>query len=346
MLLLMIAWIALTEFAPTEFYKPDNWATISIAIGATILTLVGIITSILVSNENNRRVEFIANLSLISNKIEQKAGTNPDKSLNEIYSNSIEKLRALVEGLAPLKYSEGLIGIFSFFFFLISALLAIFGYQFKFVIGNFVVGTVLLIGYVIYIIEEFIKIDVSSSLPKKNGKLTLLAIKLNGEPWQFENKNENEVSIKLNQIINRIEFKVRFEGEVRNAFLHATVRYANGLVSYIPDANTYLSNFGFINDFRLGLLESVFDTGTLQSDKQVDLSLDLVLRSEKGTAQNPVIAKGFIERLGEKDIYKYCSIPEDFHIDSIEIRIWEDPFFKPNYKRREVDLITVRPQRI
>ena len=50
-----------------------------------------------------------------------------------------------------------------------------------------------------------------------------------------------------------------------------------------------------------------------------------------------------VEGLGKRKVYKYCSIPKDFQVSAIEIRVYEDPFYKPNYKRRAIDLITVRP---
>lgn len=205
----------------------------------------------------------------------------------------------------------------------------------------------MLTGYVIYCAKEFAKIDKFSFPPKKKGKLTLQRVKINGEPVHFRNENSDKATkfVNFTQKIERLEFKIRFEGHVRNGFLHATVKYTNGRVSYIPDSNTYLSNFGFVDDYTLTPLEKEFDTGVLQGNGPVDLLFDLVLRSRKETDENPVIARGFIDRLGGKNIYRYCSIPEDFLVDSIEIRVLEDPFFKSNYKRREVDCITLRPRR-
>lgn len=328
--------IYLTSLEPTQWYKADNWATISIAIGATILTLVGIITSILVGNENSRRTEFIENLSFISNNVEEKGRINPDRSLTEIYNNSIRKMRVVIDQLAPLKYSEGIIGIFSFFFFLISALLAIYGYPFKFIIGNFAVGIILLVGYINYVIEEFLKIDSSSALPKKKGELTLLTLKINGNNQYFEMKSK-ETSIKLTEKIRRMEFRVGFVGNVRNGFLHTSIRYTNGASSYIPDSNTFLSNFGFTDGYILTLYDRRLDTGLLQSDEPIELAMDVC----RDLNENPFQEDVPVEGLGRRKVYRYCSIPLNFQEDRIEIRVYEDPFFKPNFKRREIDVITI-----
>lgn len=336
--------IAFTEIGPTEQYRPDTWGAMSFTVGASILTLVGIFTSILTSNENNRRVEFSENLTRILEKVERKERTNPDRSLDDIYDTSKKKLRALIDTITPLRYSEGIIGILSFYFFLLSAFCAIFGYPFKSVLGSFLIGIALLVGYVIYCIDEFVKIDRSSLIPKKKGNLTLLTVRINGVTRHFETEGK-DVSVAVDQRISRIETRVRFEGELRNGFLHAVVKYTNGLASYIPDPNTFLHNFGFANDFTLTLLEKGFGTGLLQNTERLDLSFELVLRSRKNTEENPLVAKAFIERLGEKEIFKHCSIPDGFVVDSIEIRAYEDPFFRPNYKRREVDCIVLHPHR-
>jgi len=339
---IMIVVLALIEVEATDLFRPDNWAAMSIGFGASILTLVGIITSILTSNENNRRTEFIENLNIVLKKIEDKIRINPDRSLTEIYENSKKTIKALIDNMLPMKYSEGITGILSFYFFLVSAFIAVIGWKFKFVFGFFLFGIALSVGYVAYCVIEFAKIDSSSSLPKKKGELELQAVKVNGRTLPFETIGK-EIFISSSQRIERIEFKVRFKGTVRNGFFHAIVRYTNGLASHIPDSNTYLANFGFVDDHILTLLEKEADTGVLQKSEQLDLSFDLILRSSKGTEENPLILKAFIERLGEKDIYKYLSIPDDFVVNVIEIRIYEDPFFKPTYKRREIDCITIHP---
>ena len=124
--------------------------------------------------------------------------------------------------------------------------------------------------------------------------------------------------------------------------MHATVRYSNGLVSFVPDVNTFLANFGFIDDYHLTLLEREFDTGIIQTENSLDLPFELILRSNKGTEENPMIAKGFIESLGEKAIFKNCSLNENFLTTTIELRMYEDPLYKPNSKRREVDCIILK----
>lgn len=325
-----------------EEWSQDTWAAMSVAFGASILTLVGIINTILTGNENKRRTEFNNNLMLFLKKIDEKKRINPDKSLAEVYANSEEKLKTIE--LPPLKFSEGIIGIFAFYAFLISAVSALFFPWIKLVLGSFLVGLALSVGYVMYCIIEFRTIDRASFIPDKIGDLTLHTVKLDGIPEHFEFKDK-KASIELDQGIKRIEFNLRFKGKTRNGFLHAIVRYTNGLASHIPDSNTFLANFGFVNDYNLALLEKELDTGILQIDGTIDLSLNIILRSEKKSKENPIIAIGFLERLGQKEIYKYCSIPKDFLISSIELRIYEDPLFKAGYGRREIDCIQIVPKR-
>jgi hypothetical protein len=334
--------ILFSDIEPTGLYKPDIWAGISIALGASILTLVGIVTSILTSNENNRRAEFSDILSEIFNKLGEKSKTNPDKRLSKVYDNSQEKIKSLLEKMEPLMYQDGVLGLLSFLFLCLSALSAIWGYPFKFILLSFIVGVGFLGGYVVYYYEECMNMDKISKIPEKKGQLKLLSIKIDGEPYHFEVKG-NEAFFPLSQEPKRIELMVEFKGNARNGFLDAFVKYTNDLYSYIPDSNTCLSDFGFTDNYRLTLLEGgKFDTGVLQlTDKTLEMSFDIVLRSEK----NILLTKGIVnEQI--RLIYKHCSVPEDFVVDFIDVRLYEDPSFKPSYKRRIVDYITLRPERI
>lgn len=333
----MTAWIAITQSEPTELWKPDSWATLSVAVGATMLTLVSIITSILVSNENNRRTEFIEDFTLVFDRLEDKQRTNPDRSLTAIYDNSMRKMRTLTDEMSPLKYSEGLIGMLSFFLFLFSAISAIIGNPFKLTIGYFGIGIILLIGYFIYIIEEFTKIDRLSTLPKKSGELTLLTARLNGENRHFEMRGK-EAFVQYNERITRMEFRARFAGYVRNGFLHATVKYADNVVSYVPDVNTYISRFVFADGYHLTIEpDRRLDTGILQSNDPVELSIDVC----RDIAENSTIGEVEVSRIGRKPVHRFCSVPENSIVNTVGLRIWEDPLYKANYKRRDIDLITV-----
>lgn len=337
-LLAIVAYVSLGNPLPTSSYSADGWAQMSITIGASILTLIAIIAAIGMSTENNRRREFNENLTAILNKIDDKKRRNPDKSLGDIYENSKHKIQDVIESVPPLKFTESMMGIMGFFLFLFSALFAILGTPFYFTIGFFLYGIAILVGYVLYVVEEFANMDKFSFVKKKNGSLSLLDVRVNGIHKEFE-LGKKEITLALNREIRRIEFKVRCEGRIRNGFLHATVKYSNELVSFIPDSNTFLANYGFVDDYHLTLLEKEFDTGILQIDNRIDLSFEVVLRSNKETDENPLIGIGFIERLGEKKIFKHCSLTDNFLVKSIELRIYEDPLYKPNFKRREIDCI-------
>jgi hypothetical protein len=340
-ILALLVFLPLSNPVASENFRADSWAQMSVSVGASVLTLLAVIVAIGLSSENNRRLEFNECLTGILNKIEEKKRNNPDRSFDNTYDNSKEKIQEVVDSVPILRYTESLIGILSFIFFLLSAVWAVIGYPFIYTVGFFAYGIVLLNGYVMYVIEEFANMDKFSRVKKKKGSLSLLDIKINGTHKQFELQNK-EVTLPLQKKIERIELKVRFEGYTRNGFLHASVKYKNNLVSYIPDSNTFLASFGFIDDYHLTLLEKEFDTGILQVEKSIDLTFEVVLRSNKGDDENPLIGTGFVERLGAKEIYKHCSLTANFLISSIELRIYEDPLYKPNFKRREVDCITLK----
>jgi len=322
-------------------FSADNWAQMAISIGASVLTLLAIIVAIGLSNENIKRLDFNEILTSLINKIEEKKRNNPDRTIDELYDASEEKIQAVADSVPILKYTESLLALLSFVFFLLSAIFAVMNFRFVFALGTFAYATVFLIGYLTYVIEEFANMDKYSRAIKKKGSLELLDIRINGTHRQFEVQNK-VVNLTLRRLLERLELTVRIKGNIRNGFLHATVRYRNNWVSYIPDCNTYLGSFGFVDDYHFTLLEKQYDTGILQVDGSIELDFEIPLRISKNTEDNPLIASGFVENLGIKQIYKHCSVPADILIDSIELRIYEDPLYRPNSKRREIDCITLR----
>lgn len=339
--LVVIIRIGLFDFQKTANFRPDNWAEMSFAVGASILTLVGIITSIVVSNENNRRSEFKDNLTFVMNKVIDKARINPDRSLTEIYDNSEQQLRAVINERSPLKYSDGIIGILSFFCFLLSALFALENINFKWIYGLFLIGVALLVGYVVYGIVEFEKIDRFSRLPEKRGTLSLLSVRINGQALHFDSESREPI-IAIQDRIRRMELGVRFEGRVRNGFFHAVFRYRNGMSTHIPEQNTYLGDIVFADGWNLVISpDKRLDTGIIQSNGPVELLFEVC----RDITENPQIREIEIPRLGRREIHRYCSIPDNYALESIELRVFEDPLFRSSYKRRQVDLITIRPER-
>ena len=335
-LIVFSIYIWLGNPAPTPNYSANNWAQMSIEVGASVLTLVAIITAIALGNENSRRIEFNDDLNSFVNKVEEKKTLNPDKSYSKLYDSSKEKILKIIDSTPPLRYSESVIGIIGFFFFLTSALYAILGGSFQLTVAFFLYGIAMLIGYIFYVMEEFRIADRYSHVKKKSGSLSLLAAKINGIPYNLSTE-EQQTHVTINQKIDRMEFKLRFEGEARNGFLHATIKCSNGAVSFIPEENTFLANFGFANDYQLVLLDK-FDTGVLQIKGKEDFSFELSLRNQKGSDANPLIMRTSVERLGWQDVFKHCSLWNDVKIDTIELRIYEDPLYKPNFKEERTRL--------
>lgn len=351
-LVLFVGPLFFTNIETSQSYDANDWATISIALGAVILTLVGIVTSILTSRENVRRADFSENLSRILSRLELKIRLNPNRGLNSVYQNSQNKLSALNEKMAPMKYADGLLGIISFTLFFSSALFAIWGYPFNWTFGSFVGGISLLGGYLVYYVEECIKIDVLSIIPKKDGKISLLSLKINDIDYSFEEK-EKEIVFKLDEKINRVRLKVKIEGKYRNGFLDAFVKYFDtqakeddlGLViqqfSWNPDHNTYLSDFGYLNDLTLLPLEPNHNTGLLQTNKKpVELDFDIILRNKSKKKIANVSLDGV-----PKKLYNTCSVPDNLIIEFIDIRLYEDPTYKPKDKRRVIDQFSLKPIR-
>lgn len=343
LVIVVILYIVPFKHEITAKYGFINWAEMSISIGAAILTLVGIITSIVISNENTKRGGFSDDLTFVMNKTMEKTRYNPDRRLSDVYNNSERIMREVIEDRSPLEYSDGNIGILSFFFFLVSALLALENVFFKWIYGSFLIGVALLVGYVVYCILTFKKIDEFSRLPDIEGTLTLLSVRINGEALPFDIESR-EPEIRIPPIIRRMEFGLRFEGKKRNGFFHSVIRYTNGQSTHIPEPNTYLGDTVFA-DGRILVIspDKRLDTGILQNNGPVEIIFELC----RDLTENPQIRELVIPRLGERGtrVHGYCSIPNDFQIESIELRIFEDPLFISSYKRREIDIITVRPER-
>src|SRR5208283_3707146 len=91
-LIIFSLYVLIGKPVPTANYSANNWAQMSIEIGASVLTLVAIITAIALGNENSRRTEFTDSLNAFVNKVEEKKNLNPDKSFNELYDSSKEKI--------------------------------------------------------------------------------------------------------------------------------------------------------------------------------------------------------------------------------------------------------------
>lgn len=326
------------DFGVTEHFKPDNWAEMSFAVGAAMLAVVGIITSVVISGENDRRSAFVDDLTFVLQELERKARSDPDRTLTEVYGNSLDKLRATIDERQPMKYSVSTIGIFSFFSFLVSALLALENQDFRWIYCSFLLGVALLVGYVVYCIEEFWSIDKFSSVPEKKGNLTLQAVRINGQALYFETESK-EPEVLVTQRIRRMQFDVRSEGQVRNGFFHAIIRYANGRSTHIPEPNTYLGDTVFADGWNLVISpDRRLDTGIIQGNGPIGLSFEVC----RDTADNPPMGEVPLRGLGTREIRRYCSIPDGFIAESVELRVYEDPLFRSNYKRRPVDLVTVQ----
>jgi hypothetical protein len=309
---------------------------ISISIGAAVLSLVAIISGILTSNENNRRNEQNDIFNRVKNRIEEKERINLDISFNDIYNNSKNVFNKLIDLNKPLKYSESIIGIFSFYSFLITIIVDILNGPFIFEFFMFLIGLSSTVGYVLYIVDEFYKIDKMSIIPDIKSTIKLLSIKFNDD-YNKINDPKN-VHLTINDVIRRIECKIEVIGEIRSGFLHTTIIYGNGMQSFIPDRNTFLMEFGFIRDYILTLLQGE-DTGLLQGKINSVFDFNILIHDQKN--EKTLIAKGDVPPFVNVEIYKNCTIPDNVPIKEIQIRLYEDPLYRPNYKRRVSDTIII-----
>jgi len=186
--------------------------------------------------------------------------------------------------------------------------------------------------------EQCFSIDKLSKTPEPKAELHLISLKVDGSPCNAE-KKEKDIFFPVSQEPRKIEIEVECKGNIRNGFLDAVVKYTNGSFSFIPDSNTYLSDFVFTMGFRLTLLEGgKYDTGVLQLKNQEQiLPFEIILRSGEKPKFQPWRFPG--------QSFEHCSPPENFIVDFIEVGLYEDPAFKPKYRRRKVDYITLKPQR-
>lgn len=234
-----------------------------------------------------------------------------------------------------MEYRESIFGFFSFVLLLLSAILTIQAYPFKQTVGIFTIGFIFIMGYIMYIMLEFIKMDDIYKIQKNEGQLEILNIKINGLQIEYNIVNK-EVHVEYDKFIDMIDIKCKYEGKIRSGFLHNIVYYTNGLQTHMPDRNTFLMDYGFSKNFILTILKGI-DTGVLHKGGLFDVSL--ILKSGKN---NELLGKAIDPLLGNIDIFQYCSLQNDFIIDYIEFRMYEDPYFKPNYRRHEVDKITIK----
>ena len=87
-------------------------------IAFAILTLVGITTSIVLSNVNSRRIQFVDDMSSLGKKIEEKESNLEIGEDTRLYNDSKKKITEIINQLPPLKFLDGFkLGLISFLFF-------------------------------------------------------------------------------------------------------------------------------------------------------------------------------------------------------------------------------------
>jgi len=342
--------IIFVDFTPAVEFDINNWAEISVACGASILTVVGIITSVLTSNENDRRTEFIDIQNKILSVIDGRLNYIDDKEIDTLYNNAKNKINQLIEKRGLMKYNESFIGFASFLAFLISAYYAIIGLSFRVVFGYFLIGLGLIFCYLLYCVLEFIKMDAFNEPLSKRGKIEKeLTVKINGVKANLlddPTKKEKVIESSPEFIYNNIEIDTTFEGLLRNGFFHVIIGYTNDKNTHIPHRITSLLNFGFIDDYDLAVYGGE-DTGILHADGKVNVNFYIPLRNKINSDSNKLLVKDINFPLrGRRDVYEYPSIPKDVFVKYIILRYFEDPYYQPKYKRSELDMLKIRITRV
>jgi len=95
-----------------------------------------------------------------------------------------------------------------------------------------------------------------------------------------------------------------------------------------------LLEYGFTEECVLAVYGGE-DTGLLQVKGNVYLEFDIELRGEIKYIDKINTNYGIIS------VYDGCNIPSEYIIDRLEIRMFEDPHYKDNFKREVVDMQVV-----
>ena len=195
----------------------------------------------------------------------------------------------------------------------------------------------------VFCLCDFCKIDDLNTIPDPKGELTIKYVKIDGQIQEIADvRNSDELWFDVHNVINDFEINVDFSGNLRNGHLHSIIKFDNNTESHVPDRGTFLMDFGFFDDYRLFVYGGV-DTGFIQSNNgTINLSFNYSIRKTPTT--NDLLEEATIAPFGLKKIYKYGSMPSHVKIKQIELRIIEDPMFRPNFKRRVVHSIILKPR--
>lgn len=345
----ILYYVVFSDIRPTMEYDPNNWVRMSIALGASMLTVVGIFASIMTSDENSKRAEFTDIQDKIKEIVEGRERYMPEGELKEQYKNTLNKINMLIEERAPLRFRQSYVGFGSFFLFLFSAMSAIFGLEFKIIWFFFLGGVGLIIGYISDCIIEFDKMDRDLTEPaRSSARLEIPNIMVNDQECILYYNRENDQKLLLiSDRINVLNIPINFQGIVRNGFLHAIITYVSNEKTYIPHRDTFLMGMGFVDNYRLAIYEGQ-DTGVLNfedSEDEISLTFNIPLRIRTGTEGNKLLRVVDLQYLGKKDVYEHPYLSDDFRVIQIALRMMEDPFYRPKRKRREIAGIIINVER-
>lgn len=340
---IILFYVVFSDIQSTMEYDPNSWAKMSIALGASMLTVVGIFASIMTSDENSRRAEFTDIQNKIRKIVEGRERYMPDGELKNQYNNTLNKIDMLIEERAQLRFKQSYVGFGSFFSFLISAMSAIFGLQFEMIWAFFLVGIGLIIGYVSDCIIEFDKMDKDLIEPARStARLGIQTIMVNDQEHILYVHQSIAQKLQLfipGGKIEVLDIPITFQGIVRNGHLHAIITYDNNKETHIPHRDTFLMDMGFIDDYQLATYGGE-DTGVLNSEGEISLTFNIPLRID--AEDKELVAENVdFQWVGGKDVYKNPSLSDDFRVRHILLRMLEDPYHRPNRGRREIAKIEI-----
>ena len=155
------------------------------------------------------------------------------------------------------------------------------------------------------------------SIPKKGS----------GNLWvrRINNTNFLQKDREINYDItghDEIQILVSFSGNITNGFFDTKVEFSDNSYVFVPDRNTFLSDFIFTRDQfhrpKLGLMELPFETGIIQGKRCLDNTTSTLHFSLKSCKDNKKI--GFFLK--------------NIKIKRLIIGIFEDPIFLPSDRPR------------
>lgn len=348
----LFGFIRIANFGFFEDF-PSQMLTLSISLAAATLTMISIVTALPLS-QANRRIRNKSRLlrgyvSRLRDRIATRFARRRDmygreltaseaNSAIELNQKAIEQIEQELLRTNPLSYNirEGLsascvlicssvssaIGVYQETEPDLTMLFTLLTYSL------FSMGLALFSTYLFNILQDIREIQrVSRSVARVWGRLRVYQIVADTRRLVFDPDQNEDALVRVDVgNLRMLRLLVEFEGRVVNGFFDAYMTLSNEttISIWVPDRNTFLSEFGHEHGLRLVYLEPDYYTGMLQgvcTFEDTKLLLEYPLR----TLHRPRRRRFGVVTLS----HPWYEIPEDLAIRRISLRVYEDPLYFP-----------------